>query len=64
MEITVSRVVAFLLATIGFGFAMAMISQLPSFVMRVLVAGVAGGFQGIAFMYAFRRPKEGSCQRS
>ena len=51
------RAVALVLATIGFGFAMAMIGQLPSFGSRVLVAGVAGALQGIAFMYAFRRPK-------
>jgi hypothetical protein len=57
MKITLRQLVVLVLATIGYGVALAMIGKLPSFVMRVLVAGVVGGLQGIAFMYAFRRSK-------
>jgi hypothetical protein len=45
------------LSVIGFAVAMAARGELSSFYARILLGGVAGSFQGIAFIYGFRRVK-------
>jgi len=57
MKITARQLVVIVLAALGFGVAMALIGRVPSFAVRLLLAGVAGGLQGLAVMYGFRRRK-------
>lgn len=54
---TLRHRVMIVLSVIGFAVAMAARGELSSFYARILLGGVAGSFQGIAFIYGFRRVK-------